>query len=202
MSDITWASVDPSKRCTGFAIWSGARLTRWGTITPANKTQQKNFAKARQLLRVTHVIETVLYFGTGATEAVVETLPAEPACGLREAFGKAFVNDLHGKNLTLIMENPMGAMPRSVAEIAWYRGYITSLVDERLGTVIDVNTSEWRRVAAEAWGISWPRQTDLIKELAVKLVKENYGLQQCDIGPDEAEAILIGHWGLRTRTVP
>lgn len=202
MSDMIWASVDPSKRCTGFAIWSDVRLLRWGTITPASKTQQKNFAKARQLLRVTHVIDSVEYYGATEHGTVVETLVPEPACGLRDAFHKAFVDSLHGKSLTLIMENPMGAMPRSVAEIAWYRGYITSLVDARLGTVIDVNTSEWRRVAAEAWGISWPRQTELIKELAIKIVKENYGLQQHDIGPDEAEAILIGHWGLRTRTVP
>lgn len=77
-------------------------------------------------------------------------------------------------------------------------GYIAALCEQRKIPVTEVNTSSWRKVCGEAWGVSFPAKSDAAKALSIALVREHYGVTCTD---DEADAVLLGFWALRTRTV-
>ena len=57
-----------------------------------------------------------------------------------------------------------------------------------------MNVSEWKRVIKEDQGISWPKDSARQKALAIKLVKDLYGIE---VTEDEADAVLLGHAAIR-----
>lgn len=99
----------------------------------------------------------------------------------------------------LVVESGLGHHMTTARILAEHRGGVLMLW--RLwcgGPVVSVSPNEWRRVAREAWGVSWPKDGDACKALAVSLVREHYGRE---VSEDEADAILIGHWAIRTRAL-
>ena len=97
---------------------------------------------------------------------------------------------------TVVIEEAMGASPKTVAQLAYRRGYIAAQCELRGAVVREVNTSSWRKVAGEAYGKSFPSKSDEAKALAIALVEKHFGLTCSD---DEADAVLIGHWHTRTK---
>lgn len=90
---------------------------------------------------------------------------------------------------TLVMEKGAGGRANIIDAQGWVRGYIDALSEVHGIRSVTVNVSEWRRCISEAFSISWPRDRDRKKALAVRLVKEHYGL---DVTNDEADAVLVG----------
>lgn len=183
---ITWVSIDPAKSL-GVAFWQGHTLTGCGTLVTASKTEVKQAVKAGRPL----VSGKAMAFNrnTGAKEDPI----------LFPSLLKAY-EWIIGEAELVVIENPMGYHVRSVAMMAWIRGYIAAIADVNGARCIEVNNSEWTRVASEAWNVSWPRDSALRKQLAIKLTLDNFGYD-CTNRDDEADAILIGHWAIRTRTV-
>lgn len=107
----------------------------------------------------------------------------------------AWLELIRGHDLVVI-ERAYGPSPKAVDSLAFRRGYVTALAHGVGAQVVEVNTSGWRRVAAEAFGVSWPRKSAEDKALARSLVAQEYG---CDVGDDEADAVLVGLWCIRTR---
>lgn len=191
---VTWISVDPAGKTgkIGFAIWSGHTLRAVGTVQPISKTAAKDLLKSSKT-RYTHVVDGL------SLEDTPHHPYSVPARSLRDAFRLAFVDILDGTTEpVVVMEDPMGHIIKSVSMMSWIRGFITSMVNEIGGSVIDVNTSEWRRVASERWDVSWPRDSILCKALSVRLAHENFNVLCSN---DESDAVLVGHWATRTRTI-
>lgn len=97
----------------------------------------------------------------------------------------------------VVVEESMGASQKTVAQLGERRGYIRALCDELGARFVAVNTSEWRRVVGEHFGVTFPRDSELSKALAVKLVRERFGWV---CSHDEADAMLVGLWAWLTRT--
>ncbi len=187
MPDVTrWVSVDPAK-ATGVAVWDGDLLVGVATVSPSTKTDIKN-AKKVNGLEVGDDPYTVTWMGTSGSTVVV--FPTMLAAYFWIVGGAARV----------VIEHSMGPRPKSVSQIAWRRGYLAALAAVSNVPTTEVNTSEWRRVVTEAWGWSWPRDSKLCKELAIRLAQEHFGCSE-DIGGDEADAVLVGHWAVKTGTV-
>ena len=72
---------------------------------------------------------------------------------------------------------------------AGIREYIKSICDRHSIKMVEIRTSEWRRVIREDQNLSWPAGREAKKSLSVKLVKQLYGIDVCD---DVADAVLIG----------
>lgn len=90
-------------------------------------------------------------------------------------------------------------LPRSaLASLSRRIGGIERSAEHAGVAFVEVNVSEWRRVTAEAWDVSWPKDGPACKALAQSLVREHYGRE---VGEDEADAVLIGHAALRMRKV-
>ena len=163
-----WISIDPATK-TGIARWRGAALVDVATLRPATPKEQR---------------------GHGSLVVV---------CGKTIYTDRlAFWSQELALARAVVMEEAMGFSPKAVAQLAFRRGYITACAELRVVHVHEVNTSSWRKVAGEAWGVSFPAKSDAAKALSVSLVREHYGVECSD---DEADAVLIGHWALRTRTV-
>lgn len=189
-AEMRWLSVDPAK-VSGVAYWRGGHLSFVGSLRPMTKTEVKQFNKV----------------GKGKTYTsdsyVADILFVD--CTQREKTAFVSMNDAYkwvaATGAMVVSEHPMGHHAKSVDQIAWRRGYLAGLVEANNAKYQEVNFSEWRRVTAETFNISWPRDSALGKQLAIKLVKENFPELLGDIQGDEAEAILVGVWALRTRTV-
>lgn len=95
---------------------------------------------------------------------------------------------------TVIIEKGAGDRPNVVNAQGWLRGYIEHACEMQNTGLRVVSVSEWRRVIREAQGISWPSGRDPKKQLAIRTVKDLYGV---DVTDDEADAVLLGHAALR-----
>ena len=100
----------------------------------------------------------------------------------------------------LVYEGGLGHNMKTARILAEHRGGVLMLWRLNCsGPMIAANVKEWRRVACETWpGLSWPADRERCKATAVSLVKEHFGR---DVSADEADAVLVGHWALRTRAV-
>ncbi len=110
---------------------------------------------------------------------------------------RAAIGELFGwsyQPLMVVMEKGAGGRANIVDAQGWIRGYIQCLADSYDVPSAVVNVSEWRRVIKEDHGVSWPRDRDRKKALAVRLVSELYARDVCD---DEADAVLIGRAAMR-----
>ncbi len=165
---MRWLSIDPATK-TGIARWRGPTLVGVATLRPATTKEQRGHGK--------HVVVCDRTIYTDRLGFWSQEL------ALAEA---------------VVMEEAMGFSPKTVAQLAFRRGYITACAELRVIPVHEVNTSSWRKVAGEAWGVSFPAKSDAAKALSIALVQEHYGVTCTD---DEADAVLVGHWALRTRTV-
>lgn len=181
-----WLSVDPAKSL-GVATWYGNKLVHTSTIRPSTKTEIKNAVKQG------HIFSKDPY---SVVQKIVGAERSEP---------KPFFN-LHAAYCSVVdeaefilVEHSMGHIAKAVSQVAWRRGYFACLAALVDAVFVEVNTSEWRRVASETWDVSFPNDSALCKALALKLCAENY--TDVEGYDDEADAVLIGHWGLRTRTI-
>jgi hypothetical protein len=95
---------------------------------------------------------------------------------------------------TVICEEGFGRFPAAIAAQGEQRGFIKAACMYKEIPFVVVNTKEWGRVIKEAFGISWPAQTERKKALAVQLVQKQYGITVTD---DEADAVLIGVAAMR-----
>lgn len=90
----------------------------------------------------------------------------------------------------VIIEKGMGHRPNVVSAQGWCLGYIESICDRHHTPCHIVNVSEWRRVIKEAFAVSWARNSEKCKALAMQVVRKEYEL---DVTADEADAVLLGH---------
>lgn len=171
---MRWISVDPATR-TGVARWEDDRLLGVATMRPATPKERKG-----------HAVNAVAVEQHDGARPVI--LPNRSVFWVFELIGKGAV----------VIEEAMGFQPKTVAQLGYRRGYIAALAEARGVSVLEVNTSSWRKVCGEAWGVSFPAKSDAAKELSIALVREHYGVECTD---DEADAVLVGFWGLRTRQV-
>lgn len=165
---MRWISIDPATK-TGIARWRGPNLVGVATLRPPTAKERLGHGKGVVVCGKTVYTDRLGFWSQ--------------ELALAEA---------------VVMEEAMGFSPKAVAQLAFRRGYITACAELRVIPVHEVNTSSWRKVAGEAWGVSFPAKSDAAKALSIALVQEHYGVECTD---DEADAVLVGHWALRTRTV-
>lgn len=175
---MRWLSIDPATK-TGIARWEGPRLVSVATLRPMTAGEAKPHGCTKGDLAA-----IVLLDGRRVIVPHVTT-------------ARAWSSLLPGIE-AVIIEEAMGFQPKTVAQLGYRRGYIAALCEQRNVAVTEVNTSSWRKVAGDAWGVSFPAKSDAAKVLAQSLVREHFGVECTD---DEADAVLVGHWALRTRTV-
>lgn len=168
---MRWISIDPSEKASGLAYWDGASLVSVHTLRAAKGAKEKRQGAVW--------IGDVLAFAS-----------------LIDAWRSAlhYVPDV----CAVFVEESMGKSPRSVAAIGEVRGYIRAACELESVPYKTVNTLEWRRVVGEAHGFSFPVHREDAKARAVELVSEVYGRTLTD---DEAEAVCVGMWAMRTRAV-
>lgn len=166
---MLWLSADLSKSRSGLALWRGSELVHVATLR-AKGSKGK------------HV------FGSRTYESDI--------AAWRAAFRGPGDERIDGP---LVHEAGLGHHMTTARILAEHRGGVLMLWRLHCGgPVLSVNVGEWRRVAREAWGVSWPADSDACKALAVSLVREHYGRE---VSGDEADAVLVGLWALRTRAV-
>jgi len=98
----------------------------------------------------------------------------------------------------VFLEKGAGGRANIIDAQGWIRGYIECLAEYQGSVTTTINVSEWRRCIAEAFKISWPKDRDRKKALAVTLVKDKKGIS---VTNDEADAVLIGVAALRMRMI-
>lgn len=163
---MIWLSADLSKSCSGLALWRDSSLLS------------------------------------------VACLRAFGAKGKHKFQGRAFDSDIEAWRAAfagmsgdkgphvLVYESGLGHHMTTARILAEHRGGVLMLWRVfGAARAIEVNVNEWRRVAREAWGVSWPKDGSACKALAVSLVREHY---RREVTEDEADAVLIGHWFIRT----
>ena len=175
---MRWLSVDPATK-TGIARWDGPRLVSVATLRPMTATEAKPHGCAKGDMAALVLLDSRRVLIPHVTTA------------------RAWAWLLAGID-AVVIEEAMGFQPKTVAQLGYRRGYIAALCEQRGVPVTEVNTSSWRKVAGEAWGVSFPAKSDAAKILAQSLAAEHFGVLCTD---DEADAVLVGHWALRTRTV-
>lgn len=165
---MLWLSADLSKSCSGLALWRGSELLRVASLRPKGKQGK-------------HAFGSVTYESDIAAWRSAFRGPGEERLG------------------ALVHEAGLGHRMGTARILAEHRGGVLMLWRIACGgPVVSVNVNEWRRVAREAWGVSWPKDGAACKALAVSLVREHYGRE---VSKDEADAVLVGVWALRTRAV-
>jgi hypothetical protein len=172
---MRWLSVDPATK-TGIARWEDETLVSVATMRPPAPKE----AKARGVTKASGLV-------------VASAQGADIYLGRKHAWAA----QLTGVE-AVVVEEAMGFMPKSVAQLAFRRGYIAALCESRGIAYIEVNTREWRRVAGERFGVNFPTKSEDAKRLAIDLVREHYGTECSD---DEADAVLVGLWAIRTRAL-
>lgn len=95
----------------------------------------------------------------------------------------------------VVIERGFGGMATAVRSqgmhIGWHQ---CECARRQLPAPVEVNVSEWRRAIREDCGVTWPKDSERCKVLSVQLVSRLYGR---DVGPDEADAVLLGRAALR-----
>lgn len=95
----------------------------------------------------------------------------------------------------VIVERGYGGMQTAIDSQGMHYGMHRILCAvENLPEPARVNVSEWRRVIKEAYGVSWPRESDRCKDLSVTLCNRIWSLK---LTPDEADACLLGLAAIR-----
>ena len=178
---MRWLSIDPATK-TGIARWEGSRLLSVATLRPATKLE----SRSGPTLMLSSLKVSALGVGDARSTLGFATGQAAWRWLLFE----------WGVVHTVVIEEAMGASPKTVAQLAYRRGYIAAQCELRGASVREVNTSSWRKVAGEAFGKSFPNKSDEAKALAIALVEKHFGVTCSD---DEADAVLIGHWHTRTK---
>jgi hypothetical protein len=166
---MLWLSADLSKLLSGVAFWRGSQLVATNSVEPYG-------GKGRFRLRDGDDCEHELgawlrIFGSGT--------------------------DLQSRAVALVVESGLGHRMKTAQILAEHRGRVLGWWDATGPgrPVHRVGSTEWRRVAREAWGVSWPSDGESCKALAVEVVAARFGRT---LPPDEADAVLVGHWAIRT----
>lgn len=163
-TDIWWLSIDPAGT-SGYAIWQGDQLQATGIV-------KKKGTHGKHYLTLTP--------GTYASRY--------------DAWNR-LLND--SQATLIVIEEGCGSFTTAVKSQAELRGYIHAVADAVLphySRFEVVNVSEWRRVIKEAYGVSFPANSDRCKALSVQLVKQHFGH---DVSNDESDAVLLGVAALR-----
>lgn len=160
-------------------------MKRWISVDPGTRSGLAVWAGA--VLEATAVVRPIGKLGRWATlggEARGEAMAWNRVLGGADAVAVEGCGFGLPRGALASLSRKIGGLERS-AELAGVR-------------FVEVNVSEWRRVVAEAWGCSWPRDSEACKRLAQSLVLEHFGRQ---VSEDEADAVLVGHAALRMRLV-
>lgn len=172
---MKWLSVDPATK-TGLARWEDETLVSVATMRPPAPKE----AKSRGVSKASGIV-------------VASTQGADIYLGRKHAWAA----QLSGVE-AVVIEEAMGFRPKAVSQLAFRRGYVAAFCESRGVAYVEVNTSEWRRVAGEAFRVSFPANSDAAKALSIALVREHYQIECSD---DEADAVLVGLWAIRTRSI-
>ena len=184
---MLWLSADlASKTPTGLALWRGSELLRTAVLRPVGAA-----GKVR-LGGTVYATEMAAWLAAFCAPA---PLDERPQVLVAESVHVA----THNGRPLVAPALALSAMHGRVG--AWW---LATAPERRPMVEVDVNT--WRSVvrehlsngklAARAW--SWPKKGEDCKPVAQALVREHYGRE---VSEDEADAVLVGVWALRTRAV-
>jgi len=95
----------------------------------------------------------------------------------------------------IFMERGSGGRMNIVNAQGWMRGYIACMAESMGAAHEEINVSVWRRCIKEGFDVSWPKNSDRCKALAIKLVKKKFKMDVTH--PDEADAVLVGVAAMR-----
>lgn len=177
---MLWLSADFSKESSGLALWRDSTLMTVSTVRIKGKLGK-------------HTLGEFTY----ATD--IEAW----AVALRSPRGETVS--------MLVHEAGLGHNMKAARILAEHRGGVLMLWRTLGGgPTVSVNVNEWTRVARETLSCgdlgpgqwSWPSDTDARKRLSAQVVNEHFGpgLGRF-VNGDEADAVLVGHWAVRTGRV-
>lgn len=170
---MRWISIDPATK-TGIARWDGGALVGVSTLRPPLKKEARQHPGAA----------LVLVNGTNVA-------------GLASPF-VAWSFLVAGVG-AVIVEEGMGGSEKSIAQLAFRRGYIARECDGRHIRHKEVNSKAWKKAVGEHYGAKFPGYSKLDKEHAVALVERHFG-RSCS--GDEADAVLVGVWAMLSGVAP
>ena len=99
----------------------------------------------------------------------------------------------------LVYEDGLMHRPQVAKALSEHRGMVLAVWKiVANGPMRAVNVQAWRKVARLTWGLPFPAHSAGCKELAVWLVRKQWGIE---VGADEADAVLVGHWAVKTRAI-
>ncbi len=170
-----WLSFDPGVRA-GLALWDGPRLAAVALVTRGPQGAFLEVADAgasADLLR-----------DAGHAFASFERLMADVVRVSWPRFA--------------VCERGFGANVQVKVGHAYQRGVVAGLMSSVRGRSVDVACDVWRKALVPVLG-PWPRVGPALKAASVAGAAMLYG---CDAGPDEADAVLVGHAALTLGLVP
>lgn len=182
---MLWLSADIAE-VTGLALWRGPDLIRTAVL---RKRGEKGCYLFAGVLHASEMLAWLEAFRAGAT---LEDRP------MRLIVESVHVDFRLGKPL---VKPALSLAKRHGRVEAWWKATSPERADP-----VDVDVNTWRAVARQTlshgamapmeW--TWPKSGDDCKPVAQALVRQHYGLA---VTGDEAEAVLVGHWALRTSAV-
>jgi hypothetical protein len=99
----------------------------------------------------------------------------------------------------VVIERGFGGMATAVRSQGKHIGWHECMCAQYEIQITEVNVSEWRRVIAEAYSVSWPKDSERCKALSVQLATSLYPAME--FTADESDAVLLGLAALRMRLV-
>lgn len=182
---MLWLSADIAE-VTGLALWRGLELVRTAALAAVGKRG------SYRLGDVLYEDEMRAWLAAYRASAPLDDRPVV-----------LVVEDVHvaRRGQTLLVQPALSLARRHGRVDAWWQA---SAPARR--AVVRVEVATWREVARQTLSLgtfkpgswSWPKRGEDCKPVAQQLVREHYGR---DVSEDEADAVMVGHWALRTRAV-
>ena len=95
----------------------------------------------------------------------------------------------------VIAEEGFGNRVKVVNAQARMRGFIWAAAMSHDTKFMTINVAEWRRAVKDAFGVTFPANTDRVKALSLQLVRDNFGID--NVEDHVSDAVLIAQAATR-----
>lgn len=180
---MLWLSADIAE-VTGLALWRGPDLVRTARLAKVGKHGPRY-----SLGDVVYEDELRAWLAAFRASAPLDDRPE-----------LLVAEDVHvaRRGQTLLVQPAISLARRHGRVDAWWQA---SAPERRAVVLVEVAT--WREVVRQTvslgafgpGGWAWPKKGEDCKPVAQALVREHYGR---DVTADEADAVMVGHWFVRT----
>lgn len=182
---MLWLSADIAAT-TGLALWRGRELLRTAILAKVGEKGRYRFDRRQ------HEDEMGAWLDAFRASSPLDDRPE------RLIVESVHVDFRNGKPL---VKPALSLAKRHGRVEAWWKATAPERCD-----AVDVDVNTWRSVARQTMSLGddgpmkwvWPKKGEDCKPVAQALVLEHYERQ---VSGDEADAVLVGHWALRTRAV-